>query len=277
MVNRRQRPRMLTAVIRLICVDVDGTLVGTSNTVLPVVWAAAERARRAGIRLAICSGRPGFGVTGGYAARLDPDGWHVFQNGASVVHLPDRTSRSARLPEDILHSLIARARHSGRTLEVYGDTEYVFEPASELARQHAALLGVPFTPRPFEALAVPAVRAQWVLTHADAELVLREPHPDLEMSASTSPVMPGATFVNLTPAGVSKASAVRTVAEAYGLPLAEVMFVGDAHNDTGAMRVVGFPVAMGNADPDVRELARLQVGHVDNGGLAEAFEAALAA
>jgi Cof subfamily protein (haloacid dehalogenase superfamily) len=264
-------------VIRLICVDVDGTLVGSSNSVLPVVWAAADRARRAGIRLAICSGRPGFGVTGDYAARLDPDGWHVFQNGASVVHLPDRSSRSARLSPEIVRALIARARQTGRTLEIYADTEYVFEPASDLARQHAGLLGVPFQPRPFEALEAPAVRAQWVLPHAEAELVMREPHPGLEMSASTSPVMPGATFVNLTPAGVSKASAVRTVAEAYGLSLAEVMFVGDAHNDAGAMQVVGFPVAMGNADPDVRRLARLQVGHVDSGGLAEAFEAALAA
>ena len=104
-----------------------------------------------------------------------------------------------------------------------------------------------------------------------------EPHPGLEVSSSVSPVMPAATFVNLTPAGVSKASAVRTVADAYGLPLENVMFVGDAHNDTGAMRVVGFPVAMGNAEADVRQLARLQVGHVNQGGLAQALEAALAA
>ena len=263
--------------IRLICVDVDGTLVGTSNSVLPVVWDAAERARRAGIRLAICSGRPGFGNTGQYAARLDPDGWHVFQNGASVVHLPEGKSLSARMPDPIVRELTARARRTGRTLELYADGEYVFEPASELARQHAALLGVPFRPRPLEALTEPIVRAQWVLLHADAEVVMREPHPGLEMSSSTSPVMPGATFVNLTPAGVSKASAVRTVAEAYRLPLEQVMFVGDAHNDAGAMRVVGLPVAMGNADPDVRQLARLQVAHVDEGGLAQAFDYALAA
>jgi Cof subfamily protein (haloacid dehalogenase superfamily) len=262
-------------VIGLICVDVDGTLVGTTNTVLPVVWAAAERVRSRGIRLAICSGRPGFGNTGTYATRLDPEGWHVFQNGASVVHLPTGASRSARLEPHIVGPLLARARQTGRTLELYADTEYAVEPASDFARQHAGLLGVPFAPRRFESLTAPAVRAQWVLTHADAEVVLREPHLGLEMSSSTSPVMPGATFLNLTPTGVSKASAVRSVAAAYDLPLANVMFVGDAHNDTAAMREVGFPVAMGNAEPRVREIARLQVGHVDEGGLAEAFEAAL--
>jgi Cof subfamily protein (haloacid dehalogenase superfamily) len=264
-------------VIGLVCVDVDGTLVGTSNTVLPLVWTAAERVRRRGIRLAICSGRPGFGVTGDYAVRLDPDGWHVFQNGASVVHLPTRRSRSAMLPADIVARLIARARQTGRALELYADTEYAVESTTDLPRQHAALLGVPFSPRPLESLDGPVVRAQWVLTHMEAEAVMQEPHPGLEMSSSTSPVMPGATFVNLTPAGVSKASAVITVAAAHGLPLANVMFVGDSHNDAGAMRAVGFPVAMGNAEADVRQLARLQVAHVDEGGLIQAFEAALAA
>ncbi len=262
--------------IGLICVDVDGTLVGTSNTVLPAVWSAAERVRNRGVRLAISSGRPGFGVTAEYAARLDPQGWHIFQNGASVVHLPDRTSRSARLAPEVLASLIARARETGRALELYGDTDYAVESTGDLARDHAGLLGVPFSPRPYEAIAWPVVRAQWVLTRADAALVLREPHPGLEVSSSTSPVMPEATFVNFTPLGVSKASGVRTVAAAYDLPLADVMFVGDADNDAAALRVVGFPVAMGNAEPEVQRLARLCVGHVDAGGLVEAFEAALA-
>ena len=262
--------------IGLVCVDVDGTLVGTSNTVLPEVWASAERVRRQGIHLAISSGRPGFGVTADYAARLDPDGWHVFQNGASVLHLASRTSRSVRLDPAIVEALIERARQTGRALELYADGEYAIESTGDLARQHAALLGVPFAPRPFEQLAAPVVRAQWVLTRAEAELVRREPHPGLEVSASTSPVMPDVTFVNLTPAGVNKASGVRTVAAALGLPLEAVMFVGDADNDAAALRAVGYPVAMGNADPEVKRLARLVVGHVDAGGLIEAFEAALA-
>jgi Cof subfamily protein (haloacid dehalogenase superfamily) len=262
-------------VIGLICVDVDGTLVGTTNTVLPAVWDAAERVRGRGIHLAICSGRPGFGHTGSYATRLDPDGWHVFQNGASVVHLPTGKSLSSRLDPATVATLVARARETKRTLELYADTEYAVEPASELARLHAGLIGVPFAPRPFETLGAPAVRAQWVLAHDEARVVMAEPHPGLEMSSSSSPVMPGATFVNLTAAGVSKASAVRAVAAAYQVPLANVMFVGDAHNDLGAMREVGFPVAMGNAEPQVRAAARLQVPHVDEGGLVQAFEAAL--
>ena len=46
----------MTAAIQLIGVDVDGTLVGASGEVLPVVWDAALRARESGIHVALCSG-----------------------------------------------------------------------------------------------------------------------------------------------------------------------------------------------------------------------------
>ena len=119
------------------------------------------------------------------------------------------------------------------------------------------------------------MRAQWLLRDEEAEAVLAEPHPGLEVSPSTSPMMPGMRFVNLTPAGIDKSVAVRAVAGEYDVPLADVMYVGDGFNDATAMRAVGFPVAMANAEPEAREAARLAVGHVDDGGLAEAIELAM--
>jgi hydroxymethylpyrimidine pyrophosphatase-like HAD family hydrolase len=81
-------------VIRLVCIDVDGTLLGTGG-VLPRVWAAIDRARAAGLRLALCSGRPAFGNTRALAERVEPRGWHVFQNGASILQ-PKRPRWPAR-------------------------------------------------------------------------------------------------------------------------------------------------------------------------------------
>jgi Cof subfamily protein (haloacid dehalogenase superfamily) len=262
--------------IRLVCIDVDGTLVGSSGAVHPSVWAAADRVRAAGIRLAICSGRPAFGLTRAIADRLEPDGWHIFQNGASVVHLPTRRSLSARLAPELVAMLVARARTLGRDLEVYGDDEYAVESTSPRVRMHARLLGLPFTPRPLESLEGPIVRAQWLIDHAEGEAVVGEPHPGLEVSPSTAPAMPDTLFVNLTPAGIDKATGVRAVAGEYGVPMEEVMFVGDGQNDAVALRAVGCPVAMANAEPEAREAARRSVGHVDDGGLAEALELALA-
>ena len=265
-----------TASIRLVCIDVDGTLIGTTGMVDPAVWRAAARARSAGIRLAVCSGRPAFGITREHAEHLDARGWHSFQNGASVVNLATGHSHSARLAPETVAMLVSRARATGRLLELYTDDSYAFDGDADRSRAHAALLGVPFEPRPIEALGGPIVRALWLLPHAEADTVIAEPHPGLELSRSTSPVMPDTCFVNLTPEGVDKGTAVRALAAEYDMPLEQIMFVGDGHNDAAAMRLVGCPIAMGNADPEARAAAARSVAHVDEGGLVEALELAMA-
>jgi Cof subfamily protein (haloacid dehalogenase superfamily) len=263
-------------VIRLIGIDVDGTLVGSSGIVDPRVWEIAERARDAGIRLVLCSGRPAFGITSEYARHLDAGGWHVFQNGASIVHFGTGQSRSAPLPPEQVKTQIAQARSTGETLELYSDNAYVTESTSEWARAHAALLGVPFQPRPLESLEGTIVRAQWLLSPAATKEMMAAAHPGLEIAQSTSPLMPDTRFVGLTREGVDKGTAIRTVAAEYGIDLQDIMYVGDAGNDLPALRIVGHPIAMGNADPAVLKVAKQAVGHVDMGGLAQALELALA-
>jgi Cof subfamily protein (haloacid dehalogenase superfamily) len=261
--------------VSLVCIDVDGTLVGSSGRVPPAVWAAAARARSAGIHLAICSGRPAFGLAREYAERLDGEGWHIFQNGASVMHVATGESRSGSLSPRAVERLVATARSTGRVLELYTDSEYAVESTTERAHQHAGLLGVPFRPRSFERLEGPVVRAQWVLPIEEGETVFAEPHDECTITLSHSPVMPDTAFVSFMPRGVDKASAVRVLAGAQGVSLKRVMMVGDGYNDLGVMEVVGHPVAMGNAEPELHAIARHRVAHVDREGLVEALELAM--
>jgi hydroxymethylpyrimidine pyrophosphatase-like HAD family hydrolase len=137
------------------------------------------------------------------------------------------------------------------------------------------MLGVPFKPAPYESLGAPVVRAQWVLPASDARKYMQAPPAEVEVAVSTSPLLPDANFVGLTHNGVSKGTALRTIAGHYGIDLRDVMYVGDADNDLPALRVAGHPVAMGNGSPAVLEIARHTVGHVDEGGLAEAIGLAL--
>ena len=263
--------------IRLVSIDVDGTLLGSSGEVPTRVWDVAARARARGIRLSLCSGRPGFGRTREHAERLDAAGWHAFQNGASVISLGTGETRGTPFPHASLDLLVARARAMGRVLELYTDTDYAVEVPSEAARRHAEALGVAWAPRPFENLEGMVVRAQWLLDPKDehAEREEREGLHELDVASSMSPLVPEVIFVNHTAKGTHKGTAVRAIASAYGCSLDEVMFVGDGENDLPALEIVGHPVAMGNAEQAVLAACRHRVSHVDHGGLADALELAL--
>jgi len=261
--------------IGLLCVDVDGTLVGTGNVIRDDVWTALKCARERGMHLALCSGRPAIGNARAYALRLDLDGWHIFQNGASIVKVGSGESLSEPFPQAALPAMIERAHETGRLLEVYTDLEFAITHPGDLAERHAALLGVPYEARQPAQLDGTVVRVQWVVPRCEEESVVNEPHPGLDLHPAGSPVMREVSFISVTREGVSKGSAIKRIAAHYGVPLDRVMMVGDGENDVTAMRVVGHPVAMGNADAPAVAASRHRVAHVDDGGLREAVELAL--
>jgi hydroxymethylpyrimidine pyrophosphatase-like HAD family hydrolase len=54
---------------------------------------------------------------------------------------------------------------------------------------------------------------------------------------------------------VSKAVALTKVAEHYGVPMTQVMAIGDAPNDVGMLQLAGVAVAMDNAHDVVKRVA----------------------
>lgn len=267
---------------QLICLDVDGTLVGTSREVHPRVWERAQFLRSQGFQLAICTGRPALGRTRELAVQLDPQGWHIFQGGASLLNLSTNHADSLSLPAAALQTLQVQRREQGWVLELYSDDDFVCDQvddgtqAARLARAHAELLELAFEPRPFESLKGTVVRAQWVVTDAQLPAVLATALPELNYASATSPSVPGVHFVSVTLAGVDKCSAIRRLAEdVIGCGLERTMMVGDGQNDISALQLVGYPVAMANADPALKAVARYEAGHVDEGGVAEALDLVL--
>lgn len=257
----------------LICLDVDGTLVGRRGEPSPVLWAAADAARIRGQRLTLCTARLAAGPTREWAERLDPDGWHVFHTGAARWHPATGEVRSRPLGDDAVASCVEVARRRGWVLETYSWDDYVVDSDDPLAIDHAGLLALPFRRRPLDDLDGPVVRIQFVVPEADAADAVAAAPPGTTGSAATSPIMPGAVFVSITVDDVSKAAGIVAVADDLGVPLTDVMMVGDGHNDLSALGAVGWGVAMGNAEDEVKSVARILVGDVDDDGAAQAIDA----
>lgn len=81
----------------------------------------------------------------------------------------------------------------------------------------------------------------------------------------------GDTNIEVIPVGVDKASGVAMLARHYGIPLSQVMTLGDHENDIPMLAVAGWGVAMGNATENARNAARIVTATNDQNGLAQAI------
>lgn len=72
-------------------------------------------------------------------------------------------------------------------------------------------------------------------------------------------------------AGARKLPAFRRILEREGIDASEAAFIGDDFPDMGVLRVVGLPVAVGNAVPEVKAVAKLVLDRTGGRGAAREF------
>lgn len=256
----------------LICIDVDGTLVGSAHEPTDAVWAAAAEATARGQHLALSTARGAFGPALGYARRLDLNGWHIFHNGGALVHTGTGEIRTTPLAVDVVAAATAIADRNGWVVEYYSADDYTVDSGADLAIEHAALMGVPHVVRTHDSLETEIVRVQFVVPFEVVPWVHTEMNGlDTVVVTAPSPIMPGVAFMSCTKPGVSKGAAITRIATEMSISISDVMMVGDGDNDAEAIATVGHGVAMANAVPAAKEAARYEVAHVDQDGLVEAF------
>lgn len=265
--------------IALILIDIDGTLVGTNAAILQSTWQALGEARRRGVHLALCTGRPCSGTAVTYAYEVSPHEPHIFQSGAVVCHPDGRVVYASEFPGESYETQVAMARSSGLAFEVYTATDCFVERHTALTLGHEEAIGLSTVVVP-DLLFIegPVIRVQWIVPWdiwPPYEAAIRA-DKRLEVSVARHPDLPQACFTSVTARGISKASAAATLAQHYGLNLSETAMIGDGDNDIGVLGVVGLPIAMGNATDAVKAVAAHIVGDVDEGGFTEAVAYALA-
>ena len=73
----------------------------------------------------------------------------------------------------------------------------------------------------------------------------------------------------MTP-GADKGRALTRLGEMLGVAPDEMVAIGDSDNDAEMLRAVGMPVAMGNADAALKDLAKYITADCDHDGVAQA-------
>jgi Cof subfamily protein (haloacid dehalogenase superfamily) len=71
---------------------------------------------------------------------------------------------------------------------------------------------------------------------------------------------------------VDKGNALRLLAKHMGIPASQVMVIGDNDSDAGMVHWAGIGVAMGNANDNLKALAKIVTGTVEEDGVAQVLE-----
>lgn len=258
----------------LIVSDVDGTLLDSANRLSPFVERALARARRAGLRLCLASGRSGllleplleqlelrtpFVACGGaYAA--DP------QTGTVLLDAP--------IPLESAAQVVHAARAHGVGLLFEQPREVWIEADAATTQRVLTISGGRARPTP-DLLSAPRVSPRKITLVGSVEALRRTRHaldgrdPGLHIVGST------AAYLDVTRAGVTKGAAVAILARHLGVPLERTVAFGDGPNDLEMLAQAGLGVAMANAPEHVRQAAHWVAPSNDEAGLAWALHALL--
>lgn len=252
---------------RLIALDVDGTLVSNANELSAAVRKSVRALRDSGIEIVISTGRAIPGVLDTTGKLGFTEGYAVASNGAIVF---------AYDPIDVLQAVTFDASDAvRRVLEQVPDAIVAVEE-----------IGVGF--RVNREFPPGEVSGQFVVEDVDSliaepvtRVVIRSTdHTAEEFTAivndlgltGTNYFIGYSAWLDLAPAGVSKASGLDFLCRRLGIDPADVLAVGDGNNDLEMIAWAGRGVAMGHAPDTLKEVADHVTAPIEADGLVEELE-----
>ncbi|MEH2360466.1 Cof-type HAD-IIB family hydrolase [Nostoc sp.] len=265
--------------IKLLVLDIDGTIAGESNTVSTAVKQAIIAAQARGIQVAIATGRMYRSALRFHQQIGSTLPLMAYQGAWIQDPITEKIHRHWVVSREIAHQLIDYFEQpelrSLLSVHFYiNDQLYVRELTREtqIYAERSGVIPIPvgdlrqtLTNEPTKILAL----------SDDTDVInqllgnLRGLYTPAELYLTTSV----ATFFEATNAFVNKGTAVRYLAEELlGLQIANVMAIGDNFNDVEMLEYVGLGVAMGNAPAGVQAIAQWVAPSVEQDGAAVAIE-----
>jgi Cof subfamily protein (haloacid dehalogenase superfamily) len=263
--------------IRLIALDIDGTIVGDDEIVGERTRAAVAEAVLRGIVVALVTGRSATGAAR-FARQLGITGPVVGLQGAIIREMPlIGSSRPGRL---LHHSPLA----AGATTEIVAWCEangllpYFFHldvmvlgPGAAYEEQ-ARMFGdrVRFVPSIAERSHHPVTKVVAIGEDGAPGALLAESRARCGSRAQVT--VSHSRVMEFMAPGVSKGAAIRWLARRHRVPLANCMAIGDQHADLEMIAEVGHGVAMPTAPVEVRAAARFVAPSLVEEGAAQMIE-----
>lgn len=277
----------MTPPVRLIAIDIDGTLLNSQLQVSETNLAALQRARAAGIEIILVTGRRHtFALP--VAQALGFDFWLISSNGAVTRSLSGELFHRDLIPRETVRKLIGRMdeyrgnavitfdREDSRTL-IVERTDELHGSISRWMNKNAAFMSkvIPLE----DCLVEDPIQAMFCGTIArmtPAQQVLAASGMENEITVlKTEYEARDLTIVDVLNYGCSKGHAVERWANRRGIRPEQVMAIGDNYNDIEMLEFAGIPVIMANACSELRQAGYNLTLSNDENGVAAAIEQVL--
>ncbi len=255
---------------KLLAMDLDGTLFNEASAVSEKNKEAITDAQKAGVEIAISTGRPYIGLPLSYMEEAHIR-YAITTNGAAVYQYEGNGQRTCLFSKcmsrekisEILPFLLERRMH----FDVFIDGDGY---SDRRCRQYIDDLPMPLSLRDYIRNSRNVVDdiASYVAKVSDPvqKITMNFPKDEQEGARrevwerfSTDPyfriVSGGFSNLELTRGDVSKAMALEKLAEHLGFSLSDTMAIGDSGNDLDMIRAAGTGVAMGNSEEETKAAA----------------------
>jgi Cof subfamily protein (haloacid dehalogenase superfamily) len=273
------------AKIKLVALDVDGTLVRSDLSLSPSVIRAVESLRDAGILVAINTGRS-MGELIDLRRSLPWIRYFIVSNGATGLDTePNETFYENHLPLSIAREIEREARNYRTLTQVYADGTSYFD---ESLWPHISRFGT-------EHMHHPSLIAGYTPAQHVGDLLASRTNdieklyisfedlsdlPRLRAYCETFPVDLVVSIQNgleVNQKGVEKGTGLLALCKYLDSSPEEVAVVGDGEADIAMFRHAGLSIAMENAQQSVKDAATLVAPSNDSDGAVWAIEQVLKA
>lgn len=274
----------MTLPIRLVALDIDGTLLDSQSRISDANLSALRRAHSLGVEVLLTTGRRHtFAMP--IADALGFDLWLVSSNGAVTRCSQGKLFHRDLLPADVTRRLL---RHMARfrknaviTFDLEAPGALLLEGVDELngsisrwiEKNAAWIHQVEQLETAISADPIQAMYCGSIALMREAEALLESaPFADEITILKTEYEHRNLCILDVLSSRCSKGHALRRWAAHRGIPREQVMAIGDNYNDVEMLEFAGAPFIMENACPELKQNGWRVTASNDQSGVAVALE-----
>lgn len=264
--------------IRLIAIDMDGTLLNNKKEIPKEEKEALQYAEKLGIKVVLCTGRPYFGALPLYEKlELEKEkGYLILNNGCSVYETANfELMDYFEVTGDEMQYLYEISGKFDVDLTLTTEKHFYFvgeegEEPNEKTVFDSTQVYTPLTRIDIrEALKCRETVFKAMFTGYPENVDKLEEYLTDEMRKKFNFVRSQAYILEALPLGANKGEGIKRLIRKLGIDRNQVMGIGDAENDIEMLEYVGHSVAMGNSSEKIKRISRYVTDTNENSGVSK--------